>query len=78
MAPVVTEIALENKDTFIVAKLNNDENRETIQKYRIIGQPIYLVFQDGEVVGRLGRFVNANAKAELLQKILDVINVEGN
>ena len=78
MAPVVAEIALENKDTFIVAKLNNDENRETLQKYRINGQPIYLVFQDGEVVSRLGRFVNANAKAELLEKILSVIDVEEN
>ena len=78
MAPVVAEIALEHKDTFVVAKLNNDENRETIQKYRIIGQPIYLVFQDGEVVGRLGRFVDANAKAELLKKILNVIDVAEN
>ena len=78
MAPVVAEIALENKDTFIVAKLNNDKNREAIRKYRIIGQPIYLVFKDGEVVGRLGRFVNENAKAEMLEKILNVIDVEEN
>jgi len=43
MVPVVTEIALENKDTFIVAKLNNDENRETVKEYGIRYQPIYII-----------------------------------
>ncbi len=75
MVPVVAEIALENKDTFIVAKLNNDENRETIQKYRINGQPIYLVFQDGEVVGRFG---GQTPKAKFVQNVLNAIDVEDN
>ena len=75
MVPVVAEIALENKDTFVVAKLNNDKNRETIQKYGIRVQPIYLVFQDGEVVGR---FVGETPKAAFVQKVLNAIDVEEN
>ena len=75
MVPVVTEIALENRNTFIVAKLNNDENRETIQKYGIRGQPIYLVFQDGEVVGR---FAGETPKDEFVQKVFNLIDVEEN
>ncbi len=71
MVPVVTQIALENRNTFAVAKLNNDENRETIRKYQVRGQPIYMVFQDGKVVGR---FVGAMPKARLLQNILNAIN----
>lgn len=70
MAPVVAEVALENQNTFSVARLNNDKNRATIQKYRIIGQPIYLVFKNGKLVGRFGGVI---PKAELLQKIRTAI-----
>ena len=77
MVPVVTEVALEYRNTFAVAKLNNDENRETIQKYQIRGQPIYLVFQDGKIVEG-GRFGGAMPKAQFVQKVLSAIDVEGN
>jgi thioredoxin 1 len=75
MAPVVAEIALEHRNTFAVARLNNDENRETIQKYQIRGQPIYLVFQDGKDVGR---FRGEMPKDVLVKRILSVIDVEEN
>ena len=75
MAPVVADIALENKDTFIVAKYDMDENREAIGKYRVLGRPAYIVFQDGEVVGRSA---GEMPKAELLRNILSVIDVEEN
>lgn len=71
MAPVVAEVALEYQDTFAVARLNNDENRQTIQKYRIIGQPIYIVFKDGKIVGR---FAKAMPKAQFIQNVLNAIN----
>ena len=73
MVPVVAEVALEYRNTFAVAKLNNDENRTTIQKYRIIGQPIYIVFKDGEAVGR---FVGAMPSAKLVERILGVLGIE--
>ena len=76
MAPVVAEIALENKDTFAVAKLNTGNNPKTIQKYqegRI--HPTYIVFQDGKFVER---FRGVTPKDELLQKIRSVIDVAEN
>ena len=43
---------------------------------RIRGQrPIYLVFQDGEVVGR---FAGETPKDEFVQKVLNLIDVEEN
>lgn len=75
MAPVVAEIALENKNTFVVVKLNSGNNPQTIQKYRFIGHPTYLVFQDGEVVGRFG---GETPKAEFVQEVLNAIDVEEN
>ena len=75
MAPVVAEIALEHKDTFIVAKLNLFDNPTTSQKYQLFraGHPAYFVFQDGEEVGR---FRGEMSKAVLLRNILSVIDVE--
>ena len=75
MAPVVAEIALEYKDTFIVAKLNAIDNPKTSQKYQVRGHPTYLVFQDGELVER---FVRETPKDVFVQKVLNAIDVEGN
>ncbi len=75
MAPVVAEIALEYKDTFIVAKLNAIDNPKTSQKYQVRGHPTYLVFQDGELVER---FVRETPKDVFVQNVLNAIDVEGN
>ena len=75
MVPVVTEVALEYRNTFAVARLNNDENPKTIQKYLVRGQPIYIVFQDGKIVGRFG---GERPKDQFVQKILSAINIEEN
>ena len=75
MAPVVAEIALENKDTFIVAKLNAINNPETSRKYLVRGHPTYLVFQDGELFKRFG---GQTPKAEFVQNVLNAIDVEEN
>ena len=78
MAPVVAEIALENKNTFIVAKLNSLENPKTSEKYQLhrVGHPTYLVFQDGKEAGQ--RFRGVKTKAKLLAEILSVIDVAEN
>lgn len=73
MAPVVAQIALENRNTFAVAKLNIKNARQTLQKYPIRGTPTYMVFQDGQ---RVGSFAGVIPKAQLLQNILNVIDVE--
>ena len=75
MAPVVAKIASEKKDTFVVARLNNDENPNTIRKYLVRGQPVYIVFQDGEIIGRFAREM---PKDQLVQKILSALNIEKN
>ena len=75
MAPVVAEIALEYKDTFIVAKLNAINNPETSRKYQVRGHPTYIVFQNGK---DLGRFGGETPKAKFVQNVLNVIGVEDN
>ena len=72
MAPVVAEIALENQNTFVVAKLNIKNARQTLQKYPIRATPTYMVFQDGKRVGR--PLAGVIPKAQLLQEIESAIN----
>ena len=76
MAPVVAQIALENRNTFTVAKLNIKNARQTLRnpKYTIRGTPTYMVFQDGKKGGP--SLVGVKSKAQLLQAILSVIDVE--
>lgn len=71
MAPVVANIASENRNTFAVAKYDMDHNREMIGKFRVRGRPAYLVFKDRQVVGR---FAGMMTKAQLLLNILIAIN----
>ena len=71
MAPVVAEIASENKNTFAVGKFNWEENPEIAGKYGIRHQPIYIIFKDGEEVGR---FSGRKAKDVFVQNVLDAIN----
>lgn len=71
MAPVVAEIARENRNTFAVAKMNIAQGRQTTGKYQVRAHPTYIVFKDGKLVGRSAQEMT---KAQLLQNILGAIN----
>ena len=75
MAPIIKEVASENRETFLIAKLDTDRNRQAVQKYRIEAIPTFIVFKDGKITGR---FVGGMQKAALVQRILQAINVQGN
>lgn len=70
MATVVAEIATENQNTFVVAKMNVATSRQTTGKYQVRAHPTYLVFKDGKIVGRSGGVL---PKPQLLKSILDAI-----
>ena len=75
MAPIIKEVAAENRDTFLIAKLDVDRNQRTTEKYRIEAIPTFIVFKDGK---KIGRFVGGMPKAPLLQHIRQVLNAQGN
>ena len=70
MRPIVESVALEHRATFIIGKLDIDENRQTTGKYKVNGIPTYLVFRNGAEVGR---FAGAMPKAVFEQRILDAL-----
>ena len=75
LAPIIEEVASENRETFLIAKLDADPNPQTIRKYRIDALPTFIVFRDGKIIGR---FVGGMQKAPLVQRILQAINTQGN
>ena len=70
MKPIVESVALEHRNTFIIGKLDIDENRQTTEKYKVKGIPTYVVFRNGAEVSR---FAGAMPKAVFVQKILNAL-----
>ena len=70
MKPIVESVALEHRNTFIIGKLDIDENRQTTEKYQVKGIPTYIVFRNGAVAAR---FAGAMPKAVFEQRILDAL-----
>ncbi len=67
MKPVVSEIALEYRDVFAVAKLEVKENPVITAEYGIRGTPTYKLFYDGKVVTTI---LGAMSKERLVERIL--------
>jgi thioredoxin 1 len=70
MKPIVESVALEHRDTFIIGKLDIDENLQTTEAYKVKGIPTYVVFRNGAEVGR---FVGAMPKEHFIQQILKAL-----
>jgi thioredoxin 1 len=66
VAPVLDEIAGENKDKITVAKLDVDVNQRTAQTYNVLSIPTMIVFQGGQPVKQI---VGARPKAALLSAL---------
>uniref|UniRef100_UPI00286AABCC thioredoxin family protein n=1 Tax=Roseateles sp. TaxID=1971397 RepID=UPI00286AABCC len=61
IAPILGEIAAEQGDHLIIAKLNVDENPEIAMRYNVMSIPTLLIFNGGEVRKRL---VGAKGKGQ--------------
>ncbi len=70
VAPVLDEIAGENKEKLTVAKLDIDANPETARNFQVMSIPTMIVFQDGKPVKQI---VGAKPKAALLSDLADYL-----
>src|SRR5467141_4034623 len=66
VAPVIDEIAGENKEKLTVGKLDVDSNPETARRYGILSIPSMLLFVDGVEKARI---VGARGKAQILSEL---------
>jgi thioredoxin 1 len=66
IAPMVAELAGENRGTVKVGKINIDDNPTAAQNYGVSSIPTLMIFKGGEVVDR---FVGVQPKNRLQQAI---------
>lgn len=62
LAPVLSQIAEENKDKVKVGKVNVDEQNELAMKYEISSIPTLKLFKDGKIIKTL---VGLRSKSEI-------------
>jgi thioredoxin 1 len=70
VAPVLDEIAGENKEKLTVAKLDIDANPATARDYQVMSIPTMIVFKGGKPVKQI---VGAKPKAALLSDLADYL-----
>jgi thioredoxin 1 len=70
VAPVLDEIAGENREKITVAKLDIDVNQKTAQAYQVMSIPTMIVFQNGKPVKQI---VGARPKSALLSDLADYL-----
>jgi len=70
VAPVLDEIAGENKDKLTIAKLDIDANPATARDYQVMSIPTMILFKDGKPVKQI---VGAKPKAALLYDLSEYL-----
>ncbi|MEX1104718.1 MAG: thioredoxin [Ilumatobacteraceae bacterium] len=70
IAPILSEIAVEQAGKLTVAKLNVDENPDLAMRFNVMSIPTLLVFDRGQVAKRL---VGAKGKGALLQELQEFL-----
>ena len=70
IAPSLSEIAAEQKDNLVIAKLNVDDHGDIAQRFGVMSIPTLLVFDKGEMKKRM---VGAKGKGALLQELSEFL-----
>jgi thioredoxin len=70
VAPVLEEIAAENHDKLVIAKMDIDANPSIPREYKILSIPTMILFAKGEPVKQI---IGFKPKAALLQELTDYL-----
>ena len=70
VAPVLEEIAADNTEKLVVAKLDVDANPGAARDYKVMSIPTMILFSGGKPIKQI---VGAKGKAALLRELGDVL-----
>ena len=70
VAPVLEEIAAENRGKLRIHKLNVDDAPDVARRYEIMSIPTLLIFNDGVLKKRL---IGAKGKGQLLNELAEFL-----
>ena len=68
MAPILEQVAAENKDRVKVIKVDVDRNQAVANQYRIQGVPTLVLFKNGQVLWRQSGVVPAPQLNQVLRQ----------
>jgi len=71
IAPVLEEVAREQGDKVVIAKVNTDDNSSYAMQYGVMGIPTLLFIKNGKEVGRHVGMAPANV---IKKKVQDLVN----
>ncbi len=71
IAPIVDDLANEYEGSLSVAKLDADDNPNTMQAYQVMGIPTLILFKGGKAVERITGYM---PKERLLEKLSPHLN----
>lgn len=69
LMPFVEELAAESDGSYVVAKVNVDDNSELCERYSILGVPTLLFYKKGEQLERIGGFRSKQQLAAIIEKL---------
>ena len=70
LAPIIDEIAVDNKDKIKVVKVNTDENPNSPSQYGVRGIPTVILFKDGQVVDQSVGVAAKKSLQNMINKVL--------
>jgi thioredoxin 1 len=70
IAPILSEIAEEQSDDILIAKLNVDDEPDLAMRFGVQSIPTLLVFKDGTLAKRM---VGAKGKGQMLQELSEFL-----
>jgi thioredoxin 1 len=66
IAPILDEIAKDNRDALLIGKVNIDENLELARRFEVMSIPTLILFKDGQAKLKI---IGAKGKGHLLQEL---------
>ena len=71
MAPIIEELTEDYKEKSVkIGKLNVEENKQTAEKYNIMGIPTIILFKDGKIIEQITGYQGKDVLQQLIDKNL--------
>ena len=67
LSPIVDEVAEEANGTFVVGKVNVDDEKELAKRFKVMSIPTLIVFKNGEEVNRSVGYIEKEEVMELVK-----------
>ena len=68
MGPVIDELAVDFEGKAVIGKLDVDTNPKTTEKLNVRGIPTFILYKNGEIIGKVVGITSKKVLAELINQ----------